>query len=268
MNLQTSLQQPLYKRFGLRWQTVVGRLAVLEHHRLLIIMVAAQLSALLVGGYLFLVLGDGRAFEERGAIATFDFAQLFIGGLVAVYGFWTYRGAPGVAFWGLVGCGLIVLALDDYYMLHETAGDKYGGLLAQVPILSDKVNSIDDIIILCYAGAGLLVLAVFRQEVFAGRESSVLLLVGAVFAALMVGSDAFGESNALKGVEFPAQTLAAGFLGLACVVRLLELRRNEPSGAEQIQLHDQEQDNAAPEVGPSNIRGPVRSGIDTLQPHK
>jgi hypothetical protein len=236
-----------------------------RHEAALLGVLTVEAVALAIGGYMFIVLGDGGGFAEKGLVATFDLGQLLIGGGAAVAGYFLWgRRAGASVFWALTGIGLIVLALDDYFMFHETAGDEYGEQLASLPLAPNNVNSIDDVVVLCYASAGVAMLILFRREVFERRESSVLLAIGAGFAALMVAVDVYAHAHALKALEFPAQTLAAGFLMLACLVRALELRRELPSRAGEVELHDDEEDDTAPEVGAGHVRRPVRSRIHSL----
>jgi hypothetical protein len=80
----------------------------------------------------------------------------------------------------------------------------------------------DDAITLGYGVIGLMVLSVFRQELFAARASSALLVAGAAASAVMLGADAFG-AGFLGTLELPAQISAVAFLLLATAVRYREV---------------------------------------------
>jgi hypothetical protein len=82
-----------------------------------------------------------------------------------------------------------------------------------------------DMLVMGYAVLGLAALITFRMEVFSGRPSATLLQIGAVAAVIMVLVDAFATTDALKALEFPAQTFASSFLMLAFAGRWLEVRR-------------------------------------------
>jgi hypothetical protein len=202
--------------------------------------------ALLVGGYLYLDAGSPAErtiwwFEERHAVATLDVAQLMLGGVcgVAAYNaFWrgpraSVKEAAGIFLWGIGGIGLILFAVDDYVSLHEQLGRHFQGAVNALPF---GVNMPDDLLVLGYAVVGLCVLFIFRMELFEDRASATLLQLAALAALVMVTTDAFATTRAVKALEFPAQTLSNGLLLLAFGVRYLEItsrvRQEAPKSVE------------------------------------
>ncbi len=93
-------------------------------------------------------------------------------------------------------------------------------------------NNADDIMTLMYGVAGLIVLAVFRHELFEARTSSALLIAGVLAAGLMLGTDAFAVGF-IKVLEFPAQVGAVALLLLASTVRYVEVHAARPRALER-----------------------------------
>jgi hypothetical protein len=170
-------------------------------------------------------------------MASLDVVQLLIAalcGLAAYRLFWrqpdgaSLKEAAGIFLWGIGGLGLLLFATDDYFTMHEQLGTHLNGALAILPV---ALNMPDDILVLGYAVIGVSVLFVFRMELIADRPSATLLQLAAVASLVMVLTDIFATSTALKAVEYPSQTLANGLLMLAFVVRYQEVaRRRQPAG--------------------------------------
>jgi hypothetical protein len=127
----------------------------------------------------------------------------------------------GIFLWAIGGMGLLLFAVDDFFSIHEQLGRSMEASLSV--FLPVNVNMPDDLLILCYAIVGVATLYIFRMEVFANRPSATLLQLAAAAAILMVVTDIFATSIALKAVEYPAQVLANGLLALAFIVRLREV---------------------------------------------
>ncbi len=207
-----------------------ARARLLEPHAKLILgVVSANVAALTVAAILHHRYRFEWAFSELGLISSLDAAQLLVAGLLGLFTFrlfWQRASRPpspdeaaGILLWGLLGAGLLVFAADDFFSVHERVGNWAIG--------SDRTilltNNADDLITLSYGAAGLMVLAVFRHELFAMRASSSLLLVGVGLSGVMLATDSFARGP-LTGIEFPSQVLAVAFLLLAQRVRLLEVR--------------------------------------------
>ena len=185
----------------------------------------------MIGAYLYI--DSGRTshwwFDERNVMATIDVVELLIAGAcgIAAYRlFWRLRlsatpaEAAGIFLWGIGGIGLLLFAIDDYVSFHEQVGPALERGLTFLPV---AVNMPDDLLILIYAVVGVIVLYVFRMEVFADRPSATLLQLAAGAALVMVITDAFARSLALQALEYPSQTLANGLLALAFIVRYREV---------------------------------------------
>lgn len=168
--------------------------------------------------------------ENLGLVTTVDAAQLLAAGalgLLAFRWFWSEREAAaepaeaaGIFLWGLTGLGLIAFAIDDFFGLHERLSDWISEHIGVLPLLT---NNADDVITLGYGAACLIVLAMFRHELFASRASSALLAAAVLPAALMLLTDAYGHGP-FKWLEEPLQTLAVAMLLLAHLVREEEVR--------------------------------------------
>ena len=82
---------------------------------------------------------------------------------------------------GIAGVGMLYLAADDYFGLHETMGDAMASRTSMIPMFT---NTADDIVTVFVGVTGLTVLYMFRNEVFARRASSALMVAGVAAAAL------------------------------------------------------------------------------------
>ena len=174
------------------------------------------------------------ALSEFGLVNSLDAVQLLAAGVLGILAFrlfWRAAAAraaaaesAGIFLWGATGIGLIGFAFDDFFGLHEVAGAWIANHVGVMPLLT---NNVDDFITLGYGAAGLALLVVFRQELFAVRASSALLLAGVVAAGIMLGTDAYGH-GVLKTFEFPSQVAAVALLMLAHLVRYGEVRAALP----------------------------------------
>jgi len=197
---------------------------------------------LLAGAFIYLDAGRPEDppvwwFREGGLIAIFDAGQLLIAaffGIAAYVAFWKLRTQPsrseaaGIFLWGIGGIGLAIFAFDDYFTVHERLGDFVFDSLSFIPVVTALPS---DMLILAYSAAGVAVIVTFRMEVFSGRPSATLLQVAAVSSVIMVLTDGFATTDAIKALEFPAQTFACSLLMLAFAVRWLEVRRAVPARA-------------------------------------
>jgi hypothetical protein len=152
-------------------------------------------------------------------------------GVVAYRAFWCLRAATaspqeaaGILLWGIGGDGLILFAFEDFFGVHERVGHELESRFGA----SGFTNSMDEVIVILYGLAGLTFLYVFRAEIVANRQSSTLLLVGALFAVVMILTDAFATSRPVKAVELPAPALAVASFLLAFLLRYRELRVAAP----------------------------------------
>ena len=169
---------------------------------------------------------------------TSDALQLLtagIAGIAAYRLFWTVRTsstpldeAAGIFFWGIAGVGMLYLAADDYFGLHETMGDAMASRTSMIPMFT---NTADDIITVFVGVTGLTVLYMFRNEVFARRASSALLVGGVAAAAVMTLTDVYGH-GVIRPLEFPAQVAASGLLMLAFTRRYFEVRCAAPANGD------------------------------------
>jgi hypothetical protein len=209
--------------------------ALREHAWLIGGVLAANMTVITIGGVLYVAQDTRVVFNEKGVMNTTDAAQLALAGvlgLAAYATFWKGRDAvasvqeaAGIMFWGIAGAGLMFLAADDYFGLHERMGDWMAQHSYMIPMYT---NTADDIITLGVGITGLSVLYVFRHELIANRASSVLMIAGALAAFVMVGADVYGR-GIVRPLEFPAQVSASGLLFLAFFMRFREVRAAVPA---------------------------------------
>jgi hypothetical protein len=207
------------------------RIAMLRPHWPVIgAVMAVNLAIIAAGGILYFGYDNRILFDEKNLMNTTDALQLLTAGVagIATYRlFWTVRTsstpldeAAGIFFWGVAGVGMLYLAADDYFGLHERIGEQIAAHSSMIPMFT---NTADDIVTVFVGISGLTVLYLFRNEVFAPRASSALLIVGVASAAVMTMTDVWGH-GVLRPLEFPAQVSAAGFLMLAFTRRYFEVR--------------------------------------------
>jgi hypothetical protein len=220
-------------------QAVRTRAALVRPYRPLIVSVLAlDAFAVVVTGVLYSVFGLHGAAGEHGVFAVFATGQLATAGLVGVVAFglsrWSrlYPHPAGSFLWGTAGIGLIVLAADDFFTVHERVGAWMIDRLDRTPSF---VNSPDDLVTVLYGLAGLAVLAAFRHELVAFRASSTLLVPGALLAVLMLAIDALG-SGLIAVLENPIHAFAGGVLLLAQLVRLHEVLLYPSSAAMKVDV--------------------------------
>lgn len=229
------------QRTSLR-QAFSDRIRMLRPHAGVIGAVAALNAAIVTAGAIVYFGYDNRVlFDEKNLMNTSDALQLLtagIAGIAAYRLFWTVRNADtpldeaaGIFFWGIAGVGMLYLAADDYFGLHEAIGDAMASRTSMIPMFT---NTADDIVTVFVGISGLTVLYLFRHELFARRASSALLVGGVVAAALMTLTDVYGH-GVVRPLEFPAQTAASGLLMLAFTRRYFEvqaLRASAPASSQ------------------------------------
>jgi hypothetical protein len=192
------------------------------------------------GGVLYFGYGTRVIFDEKGLMNTVDAIQLAAAGafgIAAWRAFWASErphalaDAAGIGFWALAGVGLIYLAADDYFGLHEQLGSWLAAHSGTLPL----TNTADDMITLGFGATGLVAVWIFRAELLALRPSSALLCGGVAAAAVMLVTDAFGHGF-VRPLEFPAQMSACGLLLLANATRWSELRGRVAVADEEARL--------------------------------
>ncbi|MDA1062481.1 MAG: hypothetical protein O2895_06205 [Chloroflexi bacterium] len=147
-------------------------------------------------------------------------------GLLTFQAFWRSDGSgaspgdrAGSFFWVAAGLGLMVMALDDIFEVHEHVG---AWVATHVDVATWFTGNLDQVIPISYALAGASLLWIFRDEVRAPRASSAFVLLGSVFAALMLVADV-AAGTPLGLLEGAAQGLAAALTLLALLVRYREV---------------------------------------------
>jgi hypothetical protein len=218
-----------------------GLRAIRPYARPILAVLALDAIALGIGAFLYLDAGRPDQviwwFREHGAMAHLDAIQLLIAavaGIAAYRAFWPQAArssrseSAGIFLWGIGGIGLLILAIDDYFTIHESLGHRVLDFFSFLPVVTHVPS---DILIVGYATVGLAMLYVFRMELLSGKASGTLLLLAGLASAVMVLSDGFATTNFFKAFEFPAQVLASSLLMFAFVIRLDEVRQTVPAAA-------------------------------------
>ena len=169
-------------------------------------------------------------FGEFGPIQTLKAGHLLVSGVSGylIYTrFWRLPqagqrvDAPGSFYWILSGAGLVWLSIDDYVQIHERLGDV---LEEDLGITIPLLNNPDDIIVLGYAVAALIVIAIFFGELRRSRTVFPLLATGLGFLVVSLAVDFFApHGTVLTGLEEPTNIVGAGFVLSAYLVKLREV---------------------------------------------
>ncbi|MEL7473159.1 MAG: hypothetical protein AAGK04_07570, partial [Planctomycetota bacterium] len=102
----------------------------------------------------------GRYFGEGrpGTIATV--LAFLLAGIVAGQNWWDLRPSRFARFWFVAGVGLVGLAIDDQFKVHEAIGD----WITETTNMQGPTDHVDDIVVLFYAPiAGLVALPFWRR---------------------------------------------------------------------------------------------------------
>ena len=177
-----------------------------------------------------LTMNLATTFAEFGPIQTLKAGHLLVSGVAGylIYTrFWRLAqagqraDAPGCFFWILSGAGLVWLSIDDYVQIHERLGDVLEGDLGiTIPLL----NNPDDIIVLGYALAALVVVAFFFGQIRGSRAVFLLLTTGLGFLVVSLAADFFApHGTAWTGLEDPTNVVGVGLILSAYLVKLREV---------------------------------------------
>ena len=169
-------------------------------------------------------------FAEFGPIQTLKAGHLLVSGVAGylIYTrFWRLpqagqrADAPGSFFWILSGAGLVWLSIDDHVQIHERLGNVLEGDLGiTIPLL----NNPDDIIVLGYALAALIVVAFFFGQIRGSRAVFLLLTTGLGFLVVSLAADFFAPpGTAWTGLEDPTNVVGVGLILSAYLVKLREV---------------------------------------------
>ena len=169
-------------------------------------------------------------FAEFGPIQTLKAGHLLVSGVAGylIYTrFWRLpqagqrADAPGSFFWIPSGAGLVWLSIDDYVQIHERLGNVLeGDLGVTIPLL----NNPDDIIVLGYALAALVVVAFFFGQIRGSRAVFLLLTTGLGFLVVSLAVDFFApHGTAWTGLEDPTNVVGVGLVLSAYLVKLREV---------------------------------------------
>jgi len=107
-----------------------------------------------------------------------------------LFGLATWRGEgsrwDGTLYWALAGFGLVFLAVDERFSLHERVGRRLDAAGFSTPA---GVNHTDDLVLLALALAGLAVTLAWWREVSRHSEVLVPLLAGLGLFGVALGID-------------------------------------------------------------------------------
>jgi hypothetical protein len=185
---------------------------------------------------------DTWRFDEYGPITTAKALASLLAGFLGI-SIWrmmrprTGRWTDGRNFWLLAGLGLIFMAFDDYFLVHETLGrESWERWQFDPPFF----NHTDDLIVAVYAVAGLGLVAIYWREIVFGALSGLLLVGALAAAAVMTVVDAAADHGTLAaGVEDPAHIISSGLFLAAFVIKwrdVVPLPRSQASRAQSLSV--------------------------------
>lgn len=130
------------------------------------------------------------------------------------------RGAA--PFWLLAAAGLLVLAGDERFSLHERAGRWLTGEGVSTPF---GLNHMDDAVLLAVALAGVAFVAAFWRETVSSRPFALLLGLAAAVSALALAIDGFAPVEGwAPRTEEPVELVAQSLMLTAFARRWFEVR--------------------------------------------
>ncbi len=201
---------------------------------------AVNVVALIIAAVAFALTGNRQlTFGEFGPLQTLKAGQLLVAGVAGYYiytRFWRLPQAeqridtPGSFFWILSGAGLVWLGIDDYFGLHERAGDFLeNDLGVTVPLL----NNPDDVIVLGYGIIGLTLGFIFFGELMRSRATFPLLATGIGLLGVSLLVDFFApEGSPPAGLEEPTNLIGGGLVLSAYLLKLREVWSELPAAPE------------------------------------
>ncbi len=168
-------------------------------------------------------------FDSGGAEAALWLAVDVLGSLALVAaacfacGVAVARPRRAMPFWLGASGGLLYLAADERFSLHERAGRWLHARDVEAP---PGLNHLDDAVLLSVVGlAGAWVL-VFGREVLVSRQFAALLGLAAVVSAAALAIDALAPVDGwAPRIEEPVELLGQCLLLVAFAARWLEMRR-------------------------------------------
>lgn len=156
---------------------------------------------------------------------------LFLAGVRAFDCWRELRSREAASFWALAGVGLIYLAIDEWFAVHEWVA------LQLFPDLG-IVNHPDDVIIMGYAVTSMVIGILCWNQIVADRRVFRWLCGAAVATAFAGALDGFGASDFwLSAISEEMGEWAAGAMALTAMrMRLASARADGSEIAEQASL--------------------------------
>ncbi|MGK2966631.1 MAG: hypothetical protein ACSLFM_13655 [Tepidiformaceae bacterium] len=112
--------------------------------------------------------------------------SMALAGVLGIAAWAASNGEPRRVFWLLAGTGFVLLAVDELRSVHERVGRWLDGQGVPKP---PGVNHMDDVVLLSYGVAGLVLCAVYWREVARPGVAAPFLL-GFAALAVSIGIDA------------------------------------------------------------------------------
>ena len=148
----------------------------------------------------------------HGMTAALAWATLLVGG--------QGRRARDAWFWGLLAGAFVFFGADEMLQFHERVGGWLHTVIGDAP----GFRNWNDVVVLLYGAAGLVVMIRFRREIVRLPWFAEMLGVGLLFYGLSTGIDSLVASSALKNVpEESAKLIAAACFSLAGWAALLSI---------------------------------------------
>lgn len=141
-----------------------------------------------------------RYFGERGYMTWISTLQLVVAavlclqiGLIRKNSQSRYKEIKPAIFWWLASAGMFFFALDETFEIHENL-DKQIRAWFGIPSNS-FTGRLDDLIILIYAGVGLLLVYLSRRELLQYQKALPWFYRGLVFSGLTIALDMIGHNR-------------------------------------------------------------------------
>jgi hypothetical protein len=144
-------------------------------------------------------LSPAHYFGENGLVTDASCIQLAIASMLALATFWTVKHSHNSQltkngwFWLVVSCGLVFLAFDDAYEIHEHL-DLWLHRVLQIQ-QTDLTDLADDLIVGGYLLMSLIYVALKWRSLQIFRRSFTFFKIGFVLTALMVILDMAGNND-------------------------------------------------------------------------
>lgn len=211
------------------WRIPGGLRSVASHARLLSVVFALNVAALVGAGVYFVQAESAKPFEQDGFIGVAMVLEALAAGIVGILyyrRFWARpggderRGAAGTLFWLGGGLALVWLAIDQFFGIHAELGEEWD----ERPVLGGS----EALTFAVYLVAAVIWVRMFGHELASNDATFALLSLAVLFAAIVVAA----ELSIPQGSDWAAIGRSAQLAAAACVLPafLIKLRELNAGG--------------------------------------